>query len=402
MDKPEFVQGQTSRRPSSYSEWLQEIRQRVRDSQAKAAVRVNIALLEFYWDLGRDIVERDAENAYGKGFIKQLSLDLKAEFPDQTGFSLSNLKYARKWYSFYREEVIKSQRAVGFFDPSLEEQLEKSLKALEAKVPEGLAVTIVEGANSPDVAQTADTSQTSISMPRAFGAVPWGHHIQIVSKCSTVPEALFYLRKSIEGNWSRTVLVHELSTRLYERPGKAISNYAERLPAPQGELAQELLKDPYCFDFLSLREGYQERDLEAALVQRVSRFLLELGHGFAFVGRQMELRIPGGDSYFPDLIFYHTKLKCYVVVELKVVEFAPEHAGKLNFYISAADELLKASDDNPSIGLLICRTKSETVVDWTLRGTTSPIGVAEYELSGLVDEAVNQWMLREGAEEYKC
>jgi len=212
----------------------------------------------------------------------------------------------------------------------------------------------------------------------------------IISKSKTVSEALFYIDSVIENNWSRRELEDNISTDLFARQGKAITNFSDRLPAPQNLAATQVLKDPYHFDFLTMRKGYDERDLEDALVHNITRFLLELGQGFAFVGRQMELRMPNGKSYFPDLIFYHIKLKRYVVVELKVVDFEPEFAGKLNFYFSAADELLKSADDNSSIGLLICKSKDETTVKWSFKDINKPIGVAEYQLKEIVDRTLDE------------
>ena len=190
-------------------------------------------------------------------------------------------------------------------------------------------------------------------MPKEFGAVPWGHHILVITKCQSVEEALFYVNKVVEEGWSRRRLEDELASNLYVRQGKAITNFSTSLMLPQSTLATEMLKDPYTFDFLTLTQGYNEKQLEDALAHNITRFLLELGSGFAYVGRQMELRMPNGQSYFPDMVFYHIKMRCYVVVELKVVEFMPEFAGKLNFYVSAADHLLRSADDNPTIGLLI-------------------------------------------------
>ncbi len=207
-------------------------------------------------------------------------------------------------------------------------------------------------------------------------------------------EALFYIDKTIENNWSRSVLESKLKSGLYWSAGKAITNFASNLPVPQGNLAQSILKDPYNFDFLTMPEGYSERDLEEALVNNITRFLLELGQGFAFIGRQMELRMPDGKSYFPDLIFYHARLKCYVVVELKVVDFIPEFVGKLNFYVSAADELLKQHDDKPSVGLLICKSHDKTTVEWSFRGVDRPVGVASYQLQEVVDRTISEIALK--------
>lgn len=339
--KPYFVKRGEFLANEEYKKWLGELKQRLRSSQVKAAVRVNTAVLEFYWNLGRDIVTMKAEQAWGSGVVEQLSLDLKDAFPNIKGLSSRNIWYAKKWYLFYNETNTILQQPVAEF-----------------------------------------------VMPEKFGLVPWGHHIAIISKCKTINEALFYIEKTIEGNWSRSFLNDEIARKLYNRQGTAITNFEESLPALQGQLAKEILKDPYHFDFLNLTEQYTEKQLEDALTHNITRFLLELGKGFAFVGRQMELRMPGGQTFFPDMVFYHTKLKCYVVIELKVVEFIPEFAGKLNFYVSAADQLLRDESDNPSIGLLICKSKDETVVKWSFQDINKPLGVAAYELQAVFDKTL--------------
>lgn len=344
IKQPTFTTSNNFVGNDNYKDWLNDIKQRLKSSQAKAAFKVNSLLLEFYWSLGRDLVAMKAEQQWGSGVVEQLSLDLKDAFPNQKGFSASSIWGAKRWYLFYIEYFKKLQQPVEEFG--------------------------------------------GIEMPEKFGLVPWGHHLFIIEKCKTVEEAFFYIDKTIEGNWSRHYLTDMVKANLYERKGKAISNFESSLPSPQGLLAQEVLKDPYNFDFLTLSENYREKDLEEALAHNITRFLLELGKGFAFVGRQMELRMPGGQTFFPDMIFYHTKLKCYVVVELKVVDFIPEFAGKLNFYVSAADHLLKDENDNPSIGLLICKAKDETVVKWSFQDINKPIGVASYELQNIVDQSL--------------
>lgn len=339
----------------AYQQWFEEIKLRFRQSQIKAAVRINTALLEFYWSLGHDIVCRQAEQTWGSGIVEQLSLDLKDAFPNTKGFSTTNIWYAKKWYLFYSQHLIILHQVGG----------ELGSKKLQQPVEE-----------------IAD------AMPPYLGMVPWRHHIEIITHCKDVEEAIFYLQQTIQGNWSRRRLEDEIAANLYANRGSALTNFAERLPLPQSQLANELLKDPYQLDFLSLEKGYSERQLEDALIHNITRFLLELGTGFAFVGRQMELRMPNGQSFFPDMIFYHTRLKCYVVVELKVVDFEPEFAGKLNFYVSAADHLLKANDDNPSIGLLLCKSKDETIVKWSFQDINKPIGVASYQLQEVFDRTI--------------
>lgn len=312
---PSFTYNEGLTPTGTYSKWLEKVSHQYQNAQIKASVKVNDVLLHFYWALGKDIVGMKIEEHWGKGIINRLSLDLKNLFPTQKGFSVTNLKYIKRWYLFYcKSDVIRHQVGDEF------------------------------------------------EMPHDFALVPWRHHVCIFTKCKCVEEAIFYINKVIEGNWSRSVLEAHIDDDLYGKHAKALNNFADKLPTVQGQLAEEVLKDPYKLDFLKLKKGFDEHDLEEQLAQNITRFLLELGHGFAYVGRQMELRMPGGQSFYPDMIFYHVKLKCYVVVELKVVKFIPEFAGKLNFYVSAADHLLRGEDDNPSIGLLICKSKDDTVV----------------------------------------
>jgi predicted nuclease of restriction endonuclease-like (RecB) superfamily len=330
---------QSLTKDQDYSVWLKKLKTKVRQVQIKAAVKVNSELLWFYWELGQDIVDKQKNAKWGYGFLKQLSKDLSAEFPDMKGFSLSNLKYIKQWYVFYSQEINKSQPTVGqnvHQEPSIGQQLVGQLTH-----------------------------------------VPWGHNIVIISKCKNPNEALFYIQKTIQNNWSRSVLTHHIESDLFHREGKAITNFELTLPAPQSDLAKETLKDPYNFDFLTLTEKHDEKELENALVNHVTKFLLELGAGFSYLGQQYKLEI-SGDEFFLDLLFYHVKLHCYVVVELKAVKFKPEFAGKLNFYVSAVDGMLKSELDNPTIGMLICKSKNDMVVEYSLKDVHKPIGVSEY------------------------
>ena len=342
-NRPYFVKREDVFVNEDYKKWLGELKLRLRSLQIKAAVKVNAALLEFYWSLGADIVRLKAKQAWGSGVIEQLSLDLKDAFPNVRGLSYTNLKYVSQWYRFYTQVDTNRHQAGG-----------------------------------------------EIQMPEIFGMVPWRHHVEIISKCKDIDEAMFYIRRTVDEGWSRNYLVDMLKRSLHKEVGQAVTNFDSRLPTSQSLLAKEILKDPYHLDFLGLTEQYTERQLEDALAHNISRFLLELGKGFAFVGRQMELRMPGGQTFFPDMIFYHIKLKCYVVVELKVVDFIPEFAGKLNFYVSAVDHLLKDENDNPSIGLLICKSKDETVVKWSFQDINKPLGVAAYELQGILEQTLSE------------
>ncbi len=359
-DKPHFVfrDGMTS--DSNYVQWIADIKSRYRNSQIKAAIRVNNALLDFYWSIGRDLVALKAEERWGSGIVKQFALDMRASFPDAKGFSDTNVKYMKRWYLFYYERIRKGQQVV--------DQLQE--------------------ANKESINEKSQQLVDLLEMPEIFNNISWGCHIEIISNAQSLDEALFYINQVAQGNWSRSHLAYEIQNNLYARHGSAVTNFSSMLPSPQGQLAQEILKSPYNISFLEMKETQDERELENALEHNITRFLLELGQGFAYVGRQMELRMPGGQTFFPDLVFYHIYLKCYVVVELKVVPFKPEFAGKINFYVSAADELLKHDDDNPSIGLIICRSADKTVVEWSFRGVDRPLGVAIYQLEEVVARTV--------------
>ena len=332
-----------------YHDWLTDIKRRVQSAQLKAATAVNTALLEFYWSLGADIVQKQKDTVWGSGFLKQLSADLMAEFPDMKGFSYRNLRAIKQWYLFYSQDNTIVQQPVAQTDE----------KPLPAKWQQPVAKLV---------------------------QIPWGHNLAIISKCNTVEQALFYVRKTIENNWSRSVLTHQIESDLFARQGKAITNFKQTLPVPQSDLAREIIKDPYNFDFLTLTEQHTEKELEKELIDHIARFLMELGAGFAYLGKQIPLQV-GERDFFVDLLFYHTHLHCYVVIELKVVEFEPEHAGKLNFYIKAVDEQLRGKGDQPTIGILLCKGKDKVVVEYALSDIHKPMGVSEYELTqALPDE----------------
>lgn len=335
-NKPAFVTRDTIIVGEEYAQLLKSLKERFRKSQIKAAVKVNTSMLEYYWEMGRDISKLQKTAKWGSAFFDSLSLDLKAAFPGQQGFSVTNIKYAKRWYEFYNQEDIIRHRVGDEF-----------------------------------------------TMNSDFGMVPWKHHVYIFTHSHSVAEALFYVKETIKNGWSRTQLEIELDNNLYGRRGKAVTNFDEKLPAPYSGLAKEILKSPYDFGFID-KKITTERQLEDELAANITRFLLELGQGFAYVGRQMELKMPGGQTFIPDMIFYHTRLKSYIVCELKVVPFIPDFVGKLNFYVSAVDELMKQPDDNPTIGLLICKSKDDTVVEWSFRGMNQPLGVAEYQLKEFI------------------
>lgn len=308
--------------PSGYADWLADLKTRIHSAQQRAALAVNRELVLLYWQIGQDILARQAAQGWGAKVIERLSQDLRSAFPEMKGFSRANLMYMRAFAAAWPDEKIVQQ---------------------------------------------------------AVGQLPWGHNLVLLSQLKDPAQRLAYAESAIQHGWSRNVLNIHIETRLLERSGKAVSNFSTTLPAPQSDLARESLKDPYRFDFLGLSREAGERAIENALVKHVTEFLLELGAGFAFVGRQVLLDV-GGDEFFIDLLFYHLKLRCYVVIELKGGKFKPEHLGQLSFYLTAVDEQIRHPQDNPTIGLLLCKSKNKVVAEYALRQNTQPLGVAEYKL----------------------
>ena len=308
--------------PPDYPKLLEEIKARVHASRIRAAVSVNRELILLYWEIGRLILQRQEAEGWGARVIDRLSVDLNREFPDQKGFSARNLKYMRKFAESYPEREIVQQAAA---------------------------------------------------------QIPWFHNCMILDKVQDAVQREWYTRATMEHGWSRAVLVHQIESDLYGRQGTALTNFQVTLPAPQSDLAQQLIKDPYHFDFLGLGQDISERQLEKALIGRLKDFLIELGKGFAFVGQQYHLDV-GGEDYYLDLLFYHLHLRCYVVIDLKVVPFKPEFAGKMNFYLSAVDDRMRHPADQPSIGLILCKERNRLVVEYALRDTTKPMGVATYRI----------------------
>ena len=343
-----------------YIEWIHELKSRFRNSQIKAAVKVNSEQLLFNWQLGRDLVVRKAEEKWGTGIVNQVSLDLQAEFPEAKGFSARNLWFMKQWYGFYS---VSSDTRV------LISNLEGQINTYGSKLNQLGSEICEKKLNQPD---------SEMTFPSLFAFVPWKHHVMIVQKAKSVDEALFYIRKTIEGNLSRSALDDCILADLYHTSGAAVTNFTEKLPPIQGELAKEVLKSNYDLGFVSLPDGFDEDALEGVLEQRMTRFLLELGEGWAFVGRQKEIIIAGKTRKI-DLLFYHIYLRCYVVLELKVKPFDPEFAGKLNFYVNAVNEFVKRDSDNPTIGLLICKDMDRTEVQLAFQGITTPMGVATYD-----------------------
>ena len=299
---------------------------------------------------------------------------MRKMFPDETGFSVTNLKYMKRWYLYYFEQCQKCREITDGSDNPIRQRTIDENDTDENSIE--------------DYQEIRQRPVDELEMPAIFGRIPWGHHIDIISRCKTIEEALFYIRSIVENGWSRPSLNTHIDNHFFQAQGSAITNFEKALPSPQSRLATEILKDPYNFGFLTMKHDYDEKDLEEALVNNITQFLLELGKGFAFVGRQMELQMPNGQTFFPDLVFYHIPQHRYVVVELKTVKYIPEFAGKLNFYVTAADELLRGKGDNPSVGLIICKSSDNTIVEWSLKDINKPLGVATYQLQDVVDRTV--------------
>ena len=308
--------------PTDYAPWLATLKTRIHAAQQRASLAVNRELVSLYWQIGRDILERQRNEGWGAKIIERLAQDLRSAFPNIKGFSPRNLKYMRAFAEAWPDAEFVQQSAA---------------------------------------------------------QLPWFHLCTLIDKVKTPDARNWYLAKAINHNWSRNILVMQIESRLLERSGQAVTNFPASLPKPQSDLARESLKDPYRFDFLGLTDDAQERDIEHALVKHVTEFLLELGAGFAFVGRQVLLDV-GGEEFIIDLLFYHLKLRCYVVIELKGGKFKPEHLGQLGFYLTAVDRQVKSEHDNPTIGLLLCKSKNKIVAEYALGDKSQPMGIAEFKL----------------------
>ena len=341
---------------NDYADWIAEVKHRYRSSQVKAALKVNAEKLIFNWQLGKDLVQKKVEERWGTGVVEQVSLDLKREFPDAEGFSTSNLWYMKKWYLFYTQAGLKQQTSDNH----------NSIK-LQRPVGEIINRSIYEL-----------TGEDGVEFPQPFALVPWGQHIEIITRSKNIEEALFYINQVIDKGLSRPALINCFKAHLYEHQGKIVNNFTEHLPNLQSKLVQEVLKENYDFGFATVgHEMYNEAELEESLTKNITELLLEMGTGFAFIGRQKEILI-GGRTRKIDLLFYHIRLRCYIVCELKVKPFEPEFAGKLNYYVNAVDELMKSNDDNPTIGLLVCSDMDKIDVQWSFKGISTPMGIATY------------------------
>ncbi|MFT4297765.1 MAG: PDDEXK nuclease domain-containing protein [Candidatus Woesearchaeota archaeon] len=312
-----------------YCKLLSEIKSRIKSSQIKAAIHVNKELLQLYWYIGKRIVEKQKLSKWGDKFLSNLSRDLSKEFPAIKGFSKRNLELIRQWYNFWNS------------DNEIAKQV---------------------------VSQLGNLFQ-----------IPWGHNIVIVSKCKNYSEACYYLKNTLLNNWSRNILIHQIESKLYNRDGKSVTNFSLTLAKPHSDLAKESLKDPYIFDFLDLTNKFNEKDLENNLIENITNFLLELGSGFSYVGKQYHIELEGED-YYIDLLFYHLNLRCYIAIELKIGDFKPEYVGKMNFYLTILDNCLKKESDNPSLGLILCKNRKRITAEYALRNFNRPIAVSEYNL----------------------
>lgn len=350
-----------------YTRWVKELSARYRKSQIKAALKVNSEMLHYYWELGRDIEELQAEKRWGEGFIKSLSIDLQKEIPNAKCFSRTNLYYIKKFYLFYRPYVKKVQQLVG--------QLKN----------ESQQVKIQQTVGQMDVSANQILEQ--------LFSIPWGHHTLLIDRCSdNIEKALFFVRSTVENGWSRSMLLNALSTDLYERQGKALTNFKRTLPAETSDLAQELTKDPYDFAFTGITGRYNESLLKNALLDNITKFLVELGTGFAYVGKEYRLEV-GNREQFIDLLFYNLNLSCYVVIEVKIGKFEFADIGQLGGYMVACNHLLKKEGrDNPTIGLLICKEKDKVQAQYALESSTQPISISEYELEKFYPEKVEGTM----------
>lgn len=351
-------------RNKNYKAWLNNLKQQIQQAQIKAAVVVNKELLHLYWQIGKEIYNKQSNSNWGDGLIEQLSIDLLKEFPQIKGFSRTNLFYIKKWYEFYATPVSNTALST----------------TLKHKPSKDIIVPQLVG-------QLHQNEMMNEKVPQLVGQIPWGHHREIISKVKTIDEAFFYINETVKNNWSRSVLVEQINSKLFKRKGKSINNFEVTLPKLQSDLAKETFKNPYNFELLGISETITEKELEDALINHIKTFLLELGQGFAYMGKQFPIQV-NGDAFFIDLLFYHTRLHCYVVVELKVEEFKPEFIGKLNFYLNAVDAEIKQKTDNATIGLLLCKTPNKVVVEYALNNIKAPLGVSEYAIKTVLPKNI--------------
>ncbi len=377
IEQPRMVKSHDIHIDSEYAEWIAELKHRYRSAQVKAAVKVNAEKLLFNWQLGRDLVQKKAEVRWGAGVVEQVSLDLKREFPDSTNFSVRNLWYMKQWYLFYTENMEKLKQIVSELLPT--NDYERKLQQIDDEGAEKLKQAVSE-------------------FPLPFACVPWGHHVRIVQHSQSIEEALFYVAYTIKEGISRDVLERVMKDDIFNKRGEASNNFPQHLTPQLAKLAEQVVKENYDFGFATVdHETYDESELEKALHDNITALLLEMGNGFAFIGKQREILV-GGRTRKIDLLFYHIRLRCYIVCELKAKAFEPEFAGKLNYYVNAVDEVMKQPDDNPTIGLLICSNMNKADVQWSFKGITTPMGVATYNNIRIKDMLPTEEQLKERME----
>lgn len=371
-DEPYVVKSHDIHIDSEYADWIADIKNRYRSAQVKAAVKVNAEKLLFNWQLGRDLVQKKAEERWGTGVVEQVSLDLNREFPDSTNFSVRNLWYMKQWYLFYAENPEKLKQLVSVMLP--DDSLDKKIN---------------------QIADEEKLKHFVSEFPLPFACVPWGHHIRIVQHSKTIEEALFYVGYTIREGISRDILARVMKDDVYKKQGTAPNNFSQHLTPQLAQMARYVVKENYDFGFATVdHETYNESELEKALHDNITALLLEMGNGFAFIGKQKEI-VVGGRTRRIDLLFYHIRLRCYIVCELKARAFEPEFAGKLNYYVNAVDEVLKQPDDNPTIGLLVCSNMNRADVQWSFKGISTPMGVATYNNIRIKDALPSQEQLAE-------
>jgi predicted nuclease of restriction endonuclease-like (RecB) superfamily len=359
-----------------YATLLGEIKDRVRRAQTKAVFSANRLMLELYWDVGRMIHTRQQAESWGTGIIPRLAADMKNELPEVKGFSETNIKRMTQFYRAYPGLDLIGARPV----PQL------SVSPLRGD-NRGVTSTADEEEGARPVPRLTDLETLQATLCELCLQLPWGQNIVLLQKVKDLPTRLWYMEQILAQGWGRDGLTLMIKSQAHSRQGAAVTNFEQQLPAPQSDLARQTLKDPYIFDFLTLTQPFRERELETGLVQHLEKFLMELGVGFAFIGRQHKLTV-GEDDFYLDLLFYHLKLRCYMVVELKIGPFKPDYAGKMNFYLNLVDDTLRHEQDNATIGLILCQDKKQVLAEYALRGVDKPIGVSEYELTRALPESL--------------
>lgn len=376
--------------PDNYKLILKELKQLIAQSQVKTVIAANKQMLWLYWRIGNEIIQQQERQGWGSKVISRLSADLRSEFPKIKGFSFRNISYMKQFASRYSKQVILIYKKLWNDVIENPEKIIKKIKTIDNEMVTILQqpVAILEQTESISQQAAARLDENDF-LDSPIASITWSHHLILIDKVKKYPENFWYILNTIEHGISRNILSIQIESGLYQRQieKKKISNFKKTLPEPQSDFANYLLKDPYIFDFVQAKESTDERDIEEQLSTHVTKFLLELGEGFAFIDRQYHLKVSDKD-FFIDLLFYHTKLHCYVVVELKAGKFEPGQLGALGFYVAAIDGEVKSEKDNPTIGLLLCKEKNEVVAEYSLKGYKSPIAISEYTLSEMIPEEI--------------